>query len=238
MSRRYRPFDPFERGGPFEPGREIRLPRVPQRFWAALALFVLAVLVFIATSPIIGFITEVEWYDALGLRDVYTTRLWLEWSITIVSFVVAFAFLAVNAIIALRVRTGVALRAVGIRRSVLRSTAGWISLAAAALIALILAAGAFSQWQTWALFLHSTPTGTTDPVLGQDVSFYLLQLPFLHAVANWSAGLDFLALLLIGGLYAWHGDSFDFRPTPRALAHLSVLVAVFAVTVALRSDCR
>src|SRR5438477_7142556 len=87
MSRRYRPFDPFERGGPFEPGREIRLPRVPQRFWAALALFVLAVLVFIATSPIIGFITEVEWYDALGLRDVYTTRLWLEWSITIVSFV-------------------------------------------------------------------------------------------------------------------------------------------------------
>ena len=36
-------------------------------------------LVFIATSPIIGFITEVEWYDALGLRDVYTTRLWLEW---------------------------------------------------------------------------------------------------------------------------------------------------------------
>ena len=232
MSRRYRPFDPFERGGPFEPGREIRLPRVPQRFWAALALFVLAVLVFIATSPIIGFITEVEWYDALGLRDVYTTRLWLEWSITIVSFVVAFAYLAVNAIIALRVRTGVALRAVGIRRSVLRSTAGWISLAAAALIALILAAGAFSQWQTWALFLHSTPTGTTDPVLGQDVSFYLLQLPFLHAVANWSAGLDFLALLLIGGLYAWHGDSFDFRPTPRALAHLSVLVAAFAVTLA------
>src|SRR2546430_17373844 len=131
MSRRYRPFDPFERGGPFEPGREIRLPRVPQRFWAALALFVLAVLVFIATSPIIGFITEVEWYDALGLRNVYTTRLWLEWSITLVSFVVAFADLAVNPIIALRVPTGVTPPALGIRPSGPPTAPGWVSLAAA-----------------------------------------------------------------------------------------------------------
>src|SRR2546423_15123308 len=106
MSRRYRPFDPFERGGPFEPGREIRLPRVPQRFWAALALFVLAVLVFIATSPIIGFITEVEWYDALGLRDVYTTRLWLAWPIPPPGLAPPCAYPARNAIIPQRARAG------------------------------------------------------------------------------------------------------------------------------------
>lgn len=233
MSRRYRPFDPFERG-PFDPGgpgREIRMPRIPQRFWAAVALFALAVLVFIATSPIVGFITELQWYDALGFKDVYQTRVWLEWSITIVSFVLSFAYLAVNAAIALRIRSGGALRAVGIQRSALRTTAGTVSLIASFLIALILSAGAFSQWQTWALFLHSTPTGTTDPVLGQDISFYLLTLPFLHVAGNWSLGLDFLAILLIGALYAWRGDAFDFRPTPRSLAHLSVLVAFFAVTL-------
>ena len=231
MSRRYRPFDPFERGGPFDAGRDIRIPRVPRRFWAGVALFVLAVLVFIATSPIVAFITELQWYEALGLRDVYTMRLWLEWSITLGSFVLAFAYLAINAAIALRIRSGGALRAVGIRRSALRSTAGWVSLGAAAVIALILAAGAFSQWASFALFLHSTPTGTTDPVLGQDVSFYILTLPFLHAAANWSLGLDFTAVVLTGGLYAWRGDSFDFRPTPPAIAHLSVLVAAFAVTL-------
>ena len=233
MSRRYRPFDPFERGGPFDagPGREIRFPRPPRRFWVAVALFVLAIFIFIATSPIIAFITELQWYDALGFKDVYQTRVWLEWSITLASFFVAFAYLAINAAIALRIRSGGALRAVGIRRSSLRSTASTVSLIAAFLIALILSAGAFSQWQTWALFLHSSPTGTTDPVLGQDVSFYLLTLPFLHAVGNWSLGLDFLALLLIGALYAWRGDAFDFRPTPLALAHLSVLVAAFAVTL-------
>lgn len=232
MSRRYRPFDPFERGGPFEPGREIRLPQIPRRFWGGVAFFVLALLIFIAASPIISFITETEWYDSLGLRDVYWTRLSLEWSIALGSFLLAFLYLAVNVVIALRVRAGGALRAVGIRQSFIRSTAGWVSLAASAVIALILSGGAASQWQSLALYLHSSPTGTTDPVLGQDISFYLLNLPFLHAVANWAIGLAFLAVLLIVALYAWRGDSFDFRPTPRALAHVSVLLAVFAVMLA------
>ncbi|TME22698.1 MAG: hypothetical protein E6I67_05015, partial [Chloroflexi bacterium] len=233
MSRRYRPFDPFDRGtgGPFDARREIRMPQVPRRFWGGVALFALAVLVFVLASPIVSFITELQWYDALGLRDVYTTRLGLQWSIGLASLVLAFAYLAVNIFIALRVRAGPGLRAVGIRRSVLRSTAGWVSLATAAVIAIILAAGASSQWQALALFMHSSPTGTADPVLGQDISFYLLTLPFLHAATNWSLGLDFMAVLLIGAIYSWRGDSFDFRPTPPALAHVSVLIAVFAVTL-------
>src|SRR3989454_4291645 len=79
--------------------------------------------------------------------------------------------------------------------------------------------------------MHSSPTGTADPVLGQDISFYLLTLPFLHAATNWSLGLDFMAVLLIGAISSWRGDSFDFRPTPPALAHVSVLIAAFAVTL-------
>src|SRR5438552_1966610 len=113
-----------------------------------------------------------------------------------------------------------------------RDATGPLIPSSAAIVSVILGAGAFSQWQALALYLHSTPTGTTDPVLGQDISFYLLTLPFLHAVANWSVGLDFLTILLVGALYSWRGDSFDFRPTPRAIAHVSVLLAAFAVTLA------
>lgn len=233
MSRRYRPFDPFERGGggPFEGGRQFRVPNVPRRFWAGVAFFVLAVLVFVLASPIVSFITELQWYQALGYGDVYTTRVWLQVAITLGSFVLAFAWLAVNVVIALRLRGGAALRAVGIRRSVLRTTAGWVGLGSAVAIAVVLSGGAYTQWASLALFLHAAPTGTTDPVLGQDISFYLLTLPFLHAATNWSLGLDFLAILLIGALYAWRGESFDFRPTTGAVAHLSVLLAAFAITL-------
>ena len=230
MSRRYRPFDPFER--PFEAGREIRVPQIPRRFWGGVALFALAVLIFVAASPVVGFITELQWYTALGYGDVYTTRLTLEWTLGLGSFVLAFVYLAVNVAIALRGRTGSALRAVGIRSSIFSGPAAYITLGASAVIAFILAAGMFGQWSAFALFLHATPTGTTDPVLGQDISFYLLTLPFLHAATNWSLGLDFLAVLLIGAIYAWRGDRFDFTPTPRAMAHVSVLVAFFGVSLA------
>src|SRR5207244_13484509 len=112
MSRRYRPFDPFERGGPFDVGREIRMPQIPRRFWGGVALFALAVLVFIIASPIVSLIKELQWYDALGFSDVYTTRLTLEWSLALGGDVITLPYIGVNVAVALRTRAVGALRSV------------------------------------------------------------------------------------------------------------------------------
>jgi uncharacterized protein len=231
MSRPYRPFDPFERGGPFE-ARELRMPRPPRRFWFGAALFGLAVIVFVFASPIVWFITEREWYGGLGYQDVFTTRIALEAILFIGSFALAFFYLAANVVVALRVRSGPGLRAVGIRRAIVRSPVGGIAFAAAFLVALILSGGAGSQWFSLGLYAHASPTGTVDPVLGQDVSFYLLTLPFLHSLANWALGLGFMSALVIGVLYAWRVDTFDLNLSPLAIAHISALLAIFALALA------
>src|SRR5579864_6271614 len=231
MTRRYRPFDPFERGGPFEAGREIRIPRPPRRFWVAVSLFVIAILVFILASPIVWFFTELQWYSALGYGDVFTTRVALQTELVVGSLAISFIYLAANVLIALRVRSGRGLRAVGISRSSVRSGVGVVALAGAAMITLLLSGGAGTQWSSFALFLHATPTGVTDPVLHQDTSFYLLTLPFLHSVANWALGLTFLAVLLIAAVYAWRGNAFALNFSPLAIAHLSVLLGVFALVL-------
>ena len=231
MSRRYRPFDPFERG-PFEMGREIRIPRPPRRFWFGAALFALAVLVFVLASPIVWFFTEYQWYDSLGFRDVFTTRLLLQAALFVGSFGISFVYLAVNVVIALRIRSGSALRAVGISRSSIRSGGGIVGLIASGLVALILSGGAGTQWESLALFQHFAATGIKDPVLGLDVSFYLLTLPFLHSLANWALGLAFLSTLVIAAMYSWRGDAFSLAFTPRSIAHLSTLLAVFAAVLA------
>ena len=231
MSRRYRPFDPFERGGAFEGAREIRFPRPPRRFWIGASLFVLAFLIFIFASPIVWFVTERQWFSALGYLDVFTTQWSLQFFLFAGSFVIAFVYLAANVVIALRIRSGPALRAVGIQRAVVRTPIGRIALVAAALVALVLSGGAGSQWQTLALFQHASPTGITEKVLGQDISFYLLTLPFLHAVAGWALGLGFLSTLVIAGLYVWRGDTIDISLSPAAIAHLSGMLAIFAVVL-------
>ena len=231
MSRRYRPFDPFDRGGAFEGAREIRFPRPPRRFWIGASLFVLAFLIFIFASPIVWFVTERQWFSALGYLDVFTTQWSLQFFLFAGSFVIAFVYLAANVVIALRIRSGPGLRAVGIQRAVVRTPIGRIALVAAALVALVLSGGAGSQWQTLALFQHASPTGITEKVLGQDISFYLLTLPFLHAVAGWALGLGFLSTLVIAGLYVWRGDTIDISLSPAAIAHLSGMLAIFAVVL-------
>jgi uncharacterized membrane protein (UPF0182 family) len=230
VSRRYRPFDPFER---YEPSiRDFSLPRPPRRFWVGLGFIALALLVIVVTAPIVNFLTESQWFRALGLEDVYLTRVGLQVGLFVSALLIAFVFAAANVVVALHYRTGTALRAVGIRRPVLRSLAGVVGLSAAAVLALILSGGAGSQWRSLVLFLHASPTGINDPVYGLDVSFYLLTLPFLHATFNWALGLVFTTGLLVLGLYAWRGETFDFRLTAPAVGHLSILLALLALVTA------
>jgi uncharacterized membrane protein (UPF0182 family) len=233
MARRYSrgPFDPFDQP-PFGGIREVQLPRPPRRFWIGLAFVGAALLVVLLTAPVVGFVTEIQWFDALGIRGVYLNRIGLELLLFFSSLLISFLFGAANVVVALRVRSGRALRAVGIRQRVLWSAPGALGLGATAVIALILSGGVGSRWQELALFLHSSPAGVREPVFGLDVSFYLLTLPFLHDVTGWLFGLSFLVIVLVAGLYAWRGDTFDLRLPPPAIAHLSVLLGGLALVVA------
>src|SRR5215510_3430754 len=233
MARRYTrgPFDPFDQP-PFGGIREVQIPRPPRRFWVGLSFIGAALLVIFLTAPIVGFLTTIQWFDALGIKGVYLTRVGLETLLFFAGLIFAFLFGTVNILIALRVRSGRALRAVGIRQRTLFSGAGALGLAATTVISLILAGSALSKWQELALFTHSTNTGVREPVYGLDVSFYLLTLPFIHSIVNWLFGLFFLVIVLIAGLYAWRGDTFDLRLPPRAIAHLSLLMGGLALVLA------
>ncbi|HEX6347832.1 MAG TPA: UPF0182 family protein, partial [Candidatus Dormibacteraeota bacterium] len=230
MGRRYTPFDPFERS-PFNV-QDFTIPRPPRRFWIGVGFFGLALLVVILANPLIGFWTETQWYQALGLQDVYLSRVRYQAWLFTGSLLIAFLFAAGNVLVAVRSRSGGPLRAVGIRRATVRSGVGLAGLGAGALIALILSAGVGRQWQDLVLFLNYSDSGVREPLFGLDISFYLLQLPLLHDVANWLLGLFFMTALLVAAAYAWRGDSFDLNLAPIAIAHLSVLLALIAFTLA------
>ena len=236
MARRYSrgPFDPFDQS-PFGGFREVQIPRPPRRFWIGLGFIGAAVLVFLLTEPIVSFLTEIQWYDALGIKSVYLTRLSLELFLFFGTLILAFLFGAANVAATLRIRGGRALRAVGVRRRTLFSAPVAIGLGVTAVISLILAGGVGSHWQELALYLHATPTGVKEPVYGLDVSFYLLTLPFLHDVVTSLLVLFFLVGLLVVGLYAWRGDTFDLRLPAPAIAHLSILMAGLALVLAASS---
>jgi len=236
MARRYSrgPFDPFDQP-PFGGFREVQIPRPPRRFWVGLGFIGAALLVVLLTEPLVGLLTTIQWYDALGLKSIFVTRITIQLLLFFGTLILAFLFGLANIMVALRIRTGRALRAVGVRRRTLWTGAGAAGLGATAVISLILAGGVGSHWQELALYLHATNTGVREPVFGMDVSFYLLTLPFLHDVVTSVTVLFFLMGLVVIGLYAWRSDSPDLHLPPPAIAHLSVLLGGIALLLAASS---
>jgi uncharacterized protein len=225
------PFDPFDQS-PFSGIQELRIPRPSRRVWLGLAFVGGGILLLFIAAPLISFIAETEWYQALGLETVYLARVGLQVWLFFGGLVVALLVTVGNVAIALRLRSGRALRAVGIRRRTLFSGAGLAGVGASALVSLVLASSLRAIWTQLALFMHYSATGVRDPLFGQDVSFYILQLPFLQSIAGWLLGLLFLTALLVAILYAWRGEAFDLRLPPRAIAHLSVLIGLLALVTA------
>ena len=113
-----------------------------------------------------------------------------------------------------------------------------IAIGAVAIIfALGIAGAASSGWETFLLYQHQVPfaaTGpaVTDPVFGQDIGFFLFQLPFLRL------GQSLLNGLLLGGIVVSLGrylvgamrGSLVFTTPVRV--HLGVLVGLYLLSVA------
>ncbi|HVD00344.1 MAG TPA: UPF0182 family protein [Candidatus Dormibacteraeota bacterium] len=224
-----RRYPPFDGDGEVMP---LRLPTPPRGTFWVLGAIGIVILLLAVGGPLISFAAELLWFKALGLQAVYTTRLGYQFGLFFASLLLAFVYVAANVLIALRLRTSSVLRTIGIRRRFLRSAAGVIGLIAAAVIAFLVSAGAATFWQQLMLFLNGRPTGTTEPVFGMDISFYLFTLPFLKSALGWALALSFLTVLLVAALYAWRDTDFELRLPNRGIAHVSVLFAVVALVVA------
>src|SRR5207245_10624311 len=88
---------------PFERFRDVRL-RWPRRVWIGVGFIAAALVVVLITSPLVGFITENEWYNALGIGSVYRTRIAYEALLFFLTFAISFGFAVVSVWTALRLR--------------------------------------------------------------------------------------------------------------------------------------
>ncbi len=98
--------------------------------------------------------------------------------------------------------------------------------------------GVAASWDSVLLAFNQVPFGTTDPVFGRDVGYYVFTLPVLAAALAFLWSLAVLALLLVIPIY-WVRQ--DIRVRGRALhvarragLHLAILLAAALVLSALR----
>jgi uncharacterized membrane protein (UPF0182 family) len=203
------------------------------RWGLIVGAILVLLLLFGVLGGLINLVTDLMWYDALGLRSVLTTRLWSQVALFAVGFV-AFALPALASIwLARRIAPQVPIRRIGglelpdVSRVVTLALAGVVLL-----LALISAAAWSSSWQTVLLFINGGSFGSTDPHFGHDIGFYIFDLPFWRFLQGWGVTSLVVIILLSLGTYAVGALRWQLRLTAPVRAHLSILGALLLVAIA------
>jgi uncharacterized membrane protein (UPF0182 family) len=121
-------------------------------------------------------------------------------------------------------------------QEVVHPIAGRIYSVVSVILGLLAASGTIGQWQNWVLFSHARNFGIADPQFRRDVGFYIFRLPFLQFCIRWTF-LSLLGVLFISAIAHYLNGGIRVRPgdlrvMPAVKAHLSVLLALIAITKA------
>jgi uncharacterized membrane protein (UPF0182 family) len=209
----------------------------------ALRVLVPLVLLVVGLPMLAGFYIDLRWYQELGHSDLFLQPFATRIAVSAVTGLATALVLFVNFRLARTLSRGLPPLYLYDPDGAPRFNLSEISarLAQPACVALAVLTGLFydRHWSTWLQFLHGSRFEQRDPIFGRDVGFYVFQLPLYEtacALFLWWTGAS---LVLAAGLYALRGavlvGEHNTRVHPPARIHLSVLVALLLVALALRS---
>ncbi|NDA54089.1 MAG: UPF0182 family protein, partial [Actinobacteria bacterium] len=205
-------------------------------------VLIVIVLLFVSARSVAAFYIDVLWHQSLERTDVF-------WGILLSRLGLASAFTLVFALVlALNMWVADRLRPETIPLTAReQALAGYRSLSAgrrmlfrivvALVLGFLVGSPAASQWQDWMLFRNTTSFGVADPLFNQDASFYLMRLPFIQFVVDWSFAALVLIAIVTAGAHALNGgirlQIQGRKVTPQAKFHLSVLFAALSIVRAI-----
>lgn len=198
----------------------------------------------LVVPPLAAVYTDWLWFVEVGHQQVFVATLSARFLLGGAVLLVAFAVFYANVRIAqgaLRERTFTVFGTQGARTIAFdMGRLRPLFYLGAALAAALIALSASGKWDIWLMARNAVQFGSSDPILGFDVSFYLFQLPFLQFVQNLALMILVLAAIAVAGVH-FAGQNLMLDPARGLLIghaarkHLSVLIAAFMFILAFRA---
>ncbi|MCU1426397.1 MAG: hypothetical protein JWL83_397 [Actinomycetia bacterium] len=216
---------------------------VPRRsFGPRLWLIVAAILLLLLITSMRGiarFYTDYLWFAEVGFSRPWRSLLGAKIVPAVIFSALFFVVLLVNLYVADRVAPRG--RAMGTEdeiiekyRTYVAPYSGRLRVGVALFFAVVMGGGVSAQWRDWILFSNSVSFHQKDPQFHRDISFYVFRLPFLQFAIGW-AFAAFLVILIVTAVFHYVNGGIRLqspfqRVTPQVKVHLSVILALMALT--------
>jgi uncharacterized protein len=205
-----------------------RLPR--SGFWLFAGLFVVGLI-----GQAIPLYTDWLWFQEVGYARVFLTMLTLRGYLAIGVGIGVLIFLYANLSFAARtsppdVRWELDDRLGLPGRVVIEPLVRRLLPVVLLIVSFLAGARASAHWEVVARYMNQVPFGTTDPLFGRDLAFYVFGLPFWRALHGWALALATGTFLLTFAIYVVQRSLVLTTHGPRlaqgARTHLLALGAV------------
>ncbi|MBT8164366.1 MAG: UPF0182 family protein [Acidimicrobiia bacterium] len=184
--------------------------------------------------------TDYLWFSSLDFAGVWRTLVFTRIFLVIIATVIAFLVIYVNLRLADRLSPRRAIFALGQSDELIARFQGWaeiyggrILLAAAGVFGFLIGLTAGNAWERALLFLNRSDFGTTDPVFGKDIGFFVFNVPFYRDLFAWGFQLLIWTTLLVAVLHYLNGGIQIQQNVQRVSSavklHLSILFAGLAI---------
>lgn len=204
-------------------------------------LLLLLVLLVTGIPAAAEFYTDWLWFQEVGYTQVFARTLTVRAMVVAGVGLAAFALLAANVLVTMRhlrprpfmVATPQGPQTITVDPATIRP----LVLVAAAAVSLMIGLFAGGRWETWLYFVHATPFGKADPILGRDIGFYVFTMPLLEHLHGLLFFILFLlaatavAAYVLGGEVSLHPVRGLSVP-PFAVRHVAVLASAFLLLMA------
>ncbi len=221
------------------------------------ALFIiLGIIIFLAIVLVSGsrFFTEILWFSEVDYLSAYLTRILTEIGFRVLFGIIAFMFFYIN----LRYTKQELLFSINMHddeqiSSIFQGKSppifDWLSakrlnyvfIAFSVFMGFIFSGIGSGVWEPVLKYLNQEPAGVTDPIFGNDISFYLFSLPIWEFAREIVVILIVLTAIIVGFIYLFTsgilsgtgintGEKLNLKLSERAKKHLTILLALYLLT--------
>ncbi|MHB1417877.1 MAG: UPF0182 family protein, partial [Chloroflexota bacterium] len=208
---------------------------------------------FLGVGRLGGIYVDWLWFQEVGYQSVFLTQMIAQLGLFAIGALAFFAVFAGNVLVAGRVATRYERPAILLEWPEPKKRLGLLQsglLVVGALLGLLVGAGIGASWGTVLRSTNPTAFGSSDPLFGLDVGFFVFTLPAFQLAQGWLAITLFLSLVAVLVVYGVRivlprlpaeGEAFQVnRPNVTRIldigfggrVHLAVLIALMALILA------